>query len=139
MVGQRVLVVDGLELELAPDGPTGFAGVILIKNKYYQARLWDKRLKKMVWLRGLHRTALEAARERAAAKQHLADHPEVRVAASPKKRTPRLASPLTYPSPPAPPHEASLSWQWRSRFIPMGRQHHRREFCKLSCSQPMEW
>ena len=44
MVGQRVLVVDGLELELAPDGPTGFAGVILIKNKYYQARLWDKRL-----------------------------------------------------------------------------------------------
>ena len=43
MRGKRsVLVVDGLELELDPTSSTGYAGVILVKNKYYQARIWDK-------------------------------------------------------------------------------------------------
>ena len=99
MRGKRsVLVVDGLELQLDPTSSTGYSGVILVKNKYYQARIWDKVRKKVRALPGLHRTAQEAARVLAEAKSMLASDPDLIIPNSPKKRKPRLASPLTPPA-----------------------------------------
>ena len=97
----RAMVDKAIEMGLQPvtnaNSVTGFAGVILTKNKWYQARIYDKFRKRQRAVPGLHEEPEDAALALAYAKTVLAAEggDEIRLPSPNKiKKKPRTKKPM---------------------------------------------